>query len=126
MQPAIPAGALVYTEQVQAGQLKQGDVITFRQGSGAVVTHRIVSIDEEGNITTKGDANNVEDQATITAAQVIGRVKFHLPVLGALCEWFKTRTGILTVTGVLIVLILSVFLPEIFSHNGRSAGRKKD
>lgn len=113
MQPTISTGSLVYTEPTQAGELAEGDVITFRLGSGTVVTHRIQTIDETGAITTKGDANNAADMGTITQAQVIGRVVFHLPYLGSLCQALKTRTGILTASGLLIVLILSVFLPEI-------------
>jgi len=113
MQPQIPQGSVVYTEKVQPGELAEGDVITFRLHGGAVVTHRIDEIDADGDIITKGDANNVTDQGSITHSQVIGRVKFHLPYLGSVIAAIKTRNGILAVTGVLIVLILSVFLPEI-------------
>lgn len=120
MQPAIGTGSLVYTEKVQGQQLAVGDIITFQMESGAVVTHRIAAIDEGGNFTTKGDANNVTDMAPVTPSQVIGRVKFHLPALGTVCEALKTRPGILAAVGVLIVLILSIFLPEIAACDKKS------
>ena len=45
-------------------------------------------------------------------------------VVGAVIAAIKTRNGILAVTGVMIVLILSVFLPEIAAcHNDK---KKKD
>ena len=48
-----------------------GDVVTFEK-EGNFITHRIVRID--GNVvTTKGDANNVEDD-TIDAKSIIGKV----------------------------------------------------
>lgn len=125
MQPAIGAGSLVYTQKVQSQALAVGDVITFQMASGTVVTHRIAAIDEGGNFTTKGDANNVVDMAPVAPSQVIGRVAFRLPALGTVCEVLKTRTGILTVSGVLIVLILSVFLPEIAACD-KSSGKKQE
>lgn len=125
MQPAISAGSLVYTEKVQRQELAVGDVVIFQMASGTVVTHRIAAIDKGGNFTTKGDANNVPDMAPVAPSQVIGRVKFHLPVLGTVCEALKTRTGILAASGVLIVLILSVFLPEIAACDKKS-GKKSE
>lgn len=119
MEPTIPTGSLVYVQQVGAGELAVGDVITFRLQSGAVVTHRIQAIDAAGNFTTQGDANNAADMAAVTAPQVLGRVRFHIPCLGAVCELIKTPAGILAVTAVLILLLLAVFLPEILAEDGK-------
>ena len=119
MEPAIPTGSLVVLKPTGGETLAPGQVITFREADGSVVTHRIVSIDAAGSITTQGDANNTPDLATTTAANVIGRVVFHIPAVGTVCEWVETRNGILTITAVLILLLLAVFLPEIFAADGK-------
>jgi signal peptidase I len=69
-------GSLVLDEVVPVGELREGDVITYRPPSGSgpvgLVTHRIAEIttDKLGQRTfrTKGDANEAADPWT-----------FHLP-----------------------------------------------
>lgn len=52
--------------------VKNNDIITFRNNSGDIITHRIIQT--SGNrIITKGDANNTQDDA-ITRNSVIGKV----------------------------------------------------
>ena len=50
---------------------KENDVVTY-EVDGHHVTHRIVKVDGE-KITTKGDANNVEDEE-ITKDMILGKV----------------------------------------------------
>ncbi len=83
MSPKYPVGSLIYVADVGNQDLKTGDVITYRMGEKTVVTHRIVSIDKEnGQIRTKGDANENEDGGVITYDQVIGKVRGCMPLLG--------------------------------------------
>ncbi|MCI2047594.1 MAG: signal peptidase I [Faecalibacterium sp.] len=123
MEPAIPTGSLVVLKPTGGTALAVGDVITFRKADGSVVTHRIVSIDEAGNIATQGDANNTPDLTTTMANAVIGKVAFHVPAVGAVCEWVETKTGILTITAILILLLLAVFLPEVFAADDQRKGK---
>ena len=53
-------------------EYKVNDVITYKIDD-EYVTHRIVEINED-RITTKGDANNTEDES-ITYNNIIGKVK---------------------------------------------------
>ena len=45
MAPAIPLGALVATEPVNAGTFAVGEIVSVRGPNGVVYTHRIVAID---------------------------------------------------------------------------------
>ena len=72
MQPTIPIGSLVVTEQLPAGQLQVGDVLVFPDPNDTKLTivHRIVwlSHDQSGDVLvrTKGDYNaepDLDDQA---------------------------------------------------------------
>ncbi len=50
-----------------------------------MVTHRIVYVDqEEGVVTTKGDANQVHDSAPVPFDAILGKVRFHIPEIGYL------------------------------------------
>ena len=60
MEPTISINDVVITKKVKKEKIKKGDVITFLQ-DGEVITHRITQIDDNGNYTTKGDNNNIED-----------------------------------------------------------------
>ena len=61
-----------------------GDIVSFPAG-GAMVTHRIVSVNqEEKTAVTKGDANKVCDPETLPLSAIEGKVEFHLPLVGYL------------------------------------------
>lgn len=89
MEPNIPTNSLIVVHRIEPGKLEEGDVISFysRDPSllGEVNTHRIVGIEEVGGryiFSTKGDANNVEDQYVTYGEDVIGKVVFSSYRLG--------------------------------------------
>ena len=84
MSPAIPKNAVVFVSHYEPGTVEVGDVIVFQTGASALpVTHRVVSISGDA-ITTKGDANDIDDFAPVQEQQIIGKVKGHVPSLGVL------------------------------------------
>jgi signal peptidase I len=73
---------------VRPTNLKIGDVIIFDSGKQAYpIIHRIIKIDSEGKITTKGDnnLNLLPFEQNINSSQVIGKAVFKIPYLG----WVK-------------------------------------
>ncbi len=52
--------------------VKPNDVITFKSESGDIITHRLIKKDGS-NYITKGDVNNVTDEA-VSKEQIIGKV----------------------------------------------------
>jgi signal peptidase len=87
MQPTFSAGDLVVTEPVFVSLVQVGDVIAFvpPQG-GRPVIHRVTSI-ENGVVTTRGDANPVDDpwHATL-AGTTTYRLIAVVPFLGWVTE----------------------------------------
>ncbi len=71
MEDKIHAGD--YILLYRKGNYKVDDVVTY-QSNGYFVTHRIIKIDGD-KITTKGDANNIEDDE-ITPSQIEGTVVY--------------------------------------------------
>lgn len=69
-----------------------GDIVTFFK-EGYYITHRIIKM--EGNmVTTKGDANNVED-ATINESNIIGKVILIGGILNVIINYKFVIVGIL-------------------------------
>ncbi len=88
MWPALHKGDLVVLEGVDSiSDLSVGDIIAFRHEDGFAI-HRIVKI-EGDKITTKGDANSLDDPA-VGIKDVVGQVfklggrPVHVPYIGNL------------------------------------------
>ena len=60
--------------------VKVDDIISYKNSSGEIITHRIV--DKSGNrLITKGDANRSED-SPVTEEQIRGIAKHYIPHVG--------------------------------------------
>ena len=82
MEPALPVGSVIYVQYVEPETVKTDDIIAFFSG-GSVVTHRVVNNNLfEGKFTTKGDANPMVDFSDVPYSDLVGVVKYHIPVLG--------------------------------------------
>ena len=103
MEPTLMVDDLIIVKAEESYEV--GDVVVYQNGKMLVV-HRIVDMDTE-TVTTRGDANNVDD-AAISLTQVKGKVIAHIPHVGQLVRMLKTPA----VTVALIVMaVLSVELP---------------
>ena len=101
MEPEIPVHGLLLEQRSKEGDTayKTGDIVTFpmewENGSGKHrVTHRIVSLSEEG-IRTKGDHNPKEDSWVLQSGDIESRVVFIF------------RYPIPVISGIVLVGILS-------------------
>lgn len=102
MEPAIPTGSLVYAKPVEPRALAPGNVVVF-YANATPVTHRVVENDTaNGTLTTQGDANAAPDLAPVSYYNVIGRVAFHLPLLGLFLPAFSGTGGKLALLGLLL------------------------
>lgn len=109
----LEAGDLLLVKKVDPRALDEGDVISFVTG-GSVTTHRIVEITyEEGRcqFITKGDANNAEDEAPVTEAQLVGRYLFRIPKLGEFSLFLRKPVGLLLF--VLVPLIAFILIDAL-------------
>ncbi len=112
-------GDLIYVKKVDPATIKEGDVITFIINEDLVVgTHRVVRVDSENQrFYTKGDANEIEDQSPVHFNNVIGVPKFSIPKLGYVSDFVQNPPGTYITIAVGIILIIIVFLPDMFGKN---------
>lgn len=97
MTPALPVHSVIYVRPCEPETVQVGDVVTFRIESAAdtVMTHRVTAIDDLAEtFTTKGDANEAQDQTPVPFQQLTGKVVFHIPYLGSVAAYLHTSQGI--------------------------------
>jgi signal peptidase len=101
MEPTLRVNDLVVVRR--ADEYNVGDIVVFQQGNQLIIHRIIEKNDEEAKITTKGDANNIDD-GQIPVSAVKGKYSFRVPFVGLIVK------GLKTVPGIIIVLGLSAFL----------------
>ena len=123
MEPTYHTGSLIYVKKVDPYTIQEGQPITFMMNETTVATHRVVSIvpDEEDptviRFRTKGDANDAEDGGLVHYKNVIGCPVFSIPYLGYVADYIQHPPGRYVAISAGAVLLLLVFLPDVFSED---------
>lgn len=102
MEPAFSPGDVVIIKEEEAYEM--GDIVTFRQSGGSLVTHRIVGQNSQGFIT-RGDANNVEDSTLLPEYRIVGKVVAAVADMGFFLDFLKSPLGLLVIIMVGFLLI---------------------
>lgn len=129
MEPTYRVGSLIYVKSVDYQKLQAGDPITFMISQDTVVTHRIIEVmvDEEDPNTiryfTQGDANDTPDGSSVHYRNILGKPVFSIPYLGYVSNYIQNPPGMYVAIAAGALLILLVFLPDIFANEGSSKGR---
>ena len=125
MEPTIKINDVVITKKVQKSEIKVGDVITFFQ-EGEVITHRITKIDENGEYTTKGDNNNIEDTFKITYENIEGKHILTIPYLGAIVKMLDNKIVFLIITLIVLIFMLITIQNQEKRENRREKKKIED
>lgn len=105
MEPTININDVVITKKVEKQDIKKGDVITFLQNE-EVITHRITQINENGEYSTKGDNNNIEDTFKITYENIEGKQILIIPYLGKIVQLLDNKIVFLIITLIVLICML--------------------
>lgn len=125
MEPTYHVGSLIYVKSVDYKTLKAGDPITYMLSENTVVTHRIIEVlvDEEDPNTiryfTQGDANTAPDGTSVHYKNIIGKPVFSIPYLGYVSNYIQNPPGMYIAIAGGALLILLVFLPDIFADDDK-------
>ena len=86
MAPEIYKDDLIFIERVEPDELREGDIITFRQpGTNVLVTHRIESISvPSAGVYTRGEQAEKADPDPVPYENIAGRYRYRLPAVGGL------------------------------------------
>ena len=101
MHDVLPQGSLIVTKQVDPQTLQIGDDITYMTSETASITHRIIGIVEEDELTgerafeTKGTMNERPDAKLVPAVNVVGKVVFCSSALGTAVRFIQDNWPLL-------------------------------
>ena len=110
MEPALSINDVILVK-LKYNDFKKGDIITYINEKGEIITHRIVLVNVD-TITVKGDANNTIDNP-IKKEQVIGKVERVYPQLSV---WQK----VITEPKILVILFITLLAFDFaLSYDGK-------
>ena len=106
MEPTLPVGALLLTEQTEMQNIQVDDIICFRAQESAIfgkmMTHRVVGVHTGADgallFETKGDANLALDGYLVTQTNYVGKVIWHTGagnVLSSILSFLTNKVGFL-------------------------------
>lgn len=114
MRPAIATGDVVTARPTNADELRPGQVLLVPDPDheGRLRLHRYASTDDEGQIITRGDANNRDDSSHVAPDDVLGVGTLRVPFVGQPVVW--TQQGrwapvLVTAVGILGAVALSLW-----------------
>ena len=127
MEPTIPVGALLMSQEVDISTVHLGDIICFRTQEaaiwGKIVTHRVVHVMEmaDGSVLfkTRGDANLVVDTYTVDQSNFVGKVIWHTgdeSILADIISFFNNKVGFLGCIVFPCLLLSGLILKDCVSN----------
>ena len=120
MHPTLEIGDIIII--FKSGNYKVGDIVTFVDSVGVVVTHRVIEVREDGTYATAGDYTGSEDPQFLTNNDIVGKVILTLSGFGNVVRFFQSIWGIL----ILIAIgFLIIELPYIISAISESVEKRK-
>jgi signal peptidase len=128
MSPAIDVGGAVVSQRVDPRAIEVGDIITFRSPlDGKLTTHRVVGIQTENSLCfqTKGDANEDPDPFVVPTENVMGQVRFHIPLIGYATHYAKTPLGFVLMLAVPGLIIIIMEMRDVWIELSEQEKRKK-
>lgn len=114
MSPELPAGSVLLAQDVDAREIRPGDVVTVMRADGTPVTHRAVEVAPAGDgarLVLKGDANDQVDPTPYLATRV-GRMIVGVPFGGGVLEALDQRLAVPVLAGLASLLVVWAWWPE--------------
>ena len=118
MDDAIPPQTYILIEKADPTEIKKDDIITFYSDDpvlgGSLNTHRVVEVIDGGKeFVTKGDHNIAQDEYTAKGDKIVGVYVDDIPFLTAIGRFFAKPYGLGITIGLIILLSIGVYLPEL-------------
>ncbi len=115
MMPTMDVGSLVIVQTMNPDDVRPNDIITFKDDTGNITTHRVVSVQEDSYVT-KGDANEVIDPFHVKYKDLLGKVVFTVPFVGAALQIIQDQPMILLIV-VIGIGLLGLGIKQCVTNN---------
>ena len=133
MLPEIKVEDVVITKKTEPEKLNEGDIITFASSDeryyGTIITHRIIkkyydSTTKKYTYVSKGDNNNVRDNALVEQDNIYGKVILRIPKLGYLQVFLASKGGWILVILLPCLAVISFDIMKLFKIIGKKSKLK--
>ena len=119
MEPTVMTGDVVIAMPIHPLDARPGDIVSFKDPSrgGKLVTPRVQTMRRHGakvDFVTRGDANTGVEKWAVNADGSISRTVLRLPKLGRALVFARTRTGLLVLVLVPLVLLGTLEIASIW------------
>lgn len=112
MEPEIKTGSVCFVNtKADYKDIQEGDIIAFDISNGSLVTHRVISITEDG-METKGDANDVSDGITTTKSNFSGETLFSVPYIGYVVKYLQQPT----IIAIVLIVVAGIAALGVVDH----------
>ena len=111
MQNEIPKGSFILVKRINPAELEIGDTITYTRDHSTTVTHKIIDIYENfqndgvRGFRTKGTNDAIPDRNIVYEADVVGKVVFSLPAIGAVMSHLGANIHVMFIIFGLCVIL---------------------
>jgi signal peptidase len=113
MEPNIHTGSVCFVNtRADYNEIEQGDVIAYKTPAGGLVTHRVISVTEDG-LETKGDNNDVTDGISTTTENFHGETLFSVPYVGYALKTLQNPRNFMII-GIIIALFFAYGLLDSY------------
>lgn len=122
MEPKIKTGSVIFVLPQMSYDV--GDIVTRTVSQNDMtITHRIIEKNED-HFITKGDANNVADPDPLHTNEIIGKVRFSIPLLGYPIAFARTAKGLIFLIIVPSLFVISDEIITIFTEISKIRKKK--
>ena len=128
MLPSIKVKDIVVTKKVPEERMDVQDIITFispdNRFNGITITHSIIdkyydSTTNKNYYKTKGDNNNIADEAPVPYDNILGKVILRVPKLGYLQDLLASKGALLVIVIIPCLAIFSYDIMKMFKGFGK-------
>lgn len=133
MEPGIQTGSIIAVKPAEDKTgFKEGDVITFQEKEGILITHRITEVIKNGDSVlyrTKGDNNDAEDLNPVLSDNVVAKYNgFTIPYVGYFNSFAQSKSGafLLLIPGILLLLYSGFTIWKVLSVMELTQKRQAD
>jgi signal peptidase I len=124
MEPAVNAGDVVLASPDPVIEDSIGRVISFEDPArpGHVLTHRLISINDDGTLVTKGDANPTPDTVAVPRDSVTGLGRLLVQFVGLPVVWYLTGQWLLLL--LVIAVTVGAVVATVLDYEPDNHGRR--
>ncbi|WIE65082.1 signal peptidase I [Curtobacterium sp. MCLR17_036] len=132
MEPSLHVGDVVVSKTVTPHELRKGQVLLFADPDhvGTLRMHRFDTLNDDGTLTTKGDANPAADSTPVTRSAVLGVGYLRVPLIGTPVRWAADGdAGALVALGAALLALAALAVTPAVADGrtptGPTAGRAR-